>query len=191
MTPPTGRRPIPDLPKADLILVTHAHGDHFNAQTLEALRGPGCVIITSQNVYSQSSMTAALRSITAVLGYGAATNVLGLQIQAVPAYNSYHPTNTGNGYIITIGGKRIYIAGDTGEIAEMRTLSNIDVAFVPMNIPFTMAVSNAANIVRDFRPKVVYPYHFRNQDGTFANLSDFKQRLGQDLAIEARLRKWY
>ena len=136
-------------------------------------------------------MTVALRSITTVLGYGAATNVMGIQVQAVPAYNSYHPTGTGNGYIITIGGKRTYIAGDTGDIPEMRSLSSIDVAFVPMNIPFTMVVSNAANIVRDFRPKILYPYHFRNQDGTFANLADFKQRLGQDLGIEVRLRKWY
>ena len=136
-------------------------------------------------------MTASLRAITAVLGYGASTNVMGLQVQAVPAYNSNHPFGTGNGYVLTIGGRRIYIAGDTGDIPEMRTLSNIDVAFLPMNIPYTMPVSNAAAIVRDFRPRVVYPYHFRNQDGTFANLNDFKQRLGQDLAIEARLRKWY
>jgi len=161
--PTNGAAAFPGLPKADLMLVTHAHGDHFNAQTLEALRGPGCVIITSQNVYSQSSMTSALRAITTVLGYGGATNVMGLQVQAVPAYNSYHPTNTGNGYVVTIAGKRIYIAGDTGDVAEMRSLSNIDVAFVPMNIPFTMAVSNAANIVRDFRPKIVYPYHFRTR----------------------------
>ena len=189
--PTNGAAAFPGLPKADLILVTHAHTDHFNAATLEALRGPGCVIITSQTVYSQGSMTTALRAITAVLGYGASTNVMGLQVQAVPAYNSYHPINTGNGYVLTIGEKRIYIAGDTGDIPEMRSLSNIDIAFLPMNVPYTMPVSNAAAIVRDFRPRVVYPYHFRNQDGTFANLNDFKQRLGQDLGIEARLRKWY
>ena len=188
--PTNAAAPFPGLPKADLILVTHVHTDHFNGQTLDAVRGPNCVIVTSQNVYN--SMSTALRGITKVLGYGGTTNVTGINIEAVPAYNPvYHPYGTGNGYVLTTGGKRIYIAGDTGDVTEMRTLSNIDVAFIPMNLPYTMSTSNAAAIVRDFLPKVVYPYHFKNQDQTLADLNDFKRRVGQDLGIEVRLRKWY
>ena len=109
----------------------------------------------------------------------------------MPAYNSNHPLGTGNGYVLTIGGKRIYMSGDTGDITEMRLLPNIDVAFVCMNVPFTMNITNAASAVRDFRPKVIYPYHYKNQDGTFADLNEFKRRVAQDLGIEVRLRKWY
>ena len=136
-------------------------------------------------------MSAALRAVTAVLTNSATTNVLGLTIEAVPAYNGNHPRGTGNGYVLTIGGNRIYMTGDTGDIPEMHTLPDIDVAFVCVNVPFTMTVSDATNAVRAFRPGVVYPYHYRNQDGTLNNANSFKQRFGTDLGIEVRLRKWY
>jgi L-ascorbate metabolism protein UlaG (beta-lactamase superfamily) len=98
---------------------------------------------------------------------------------------------TGNGYVLTLGGKRIYLSGDTGDIADMHALQNIDVAFVCMNSPYTMLTTEATNAVRAFRPPVVYPYHYRNQDGTTGNAALFKQQLGSDLGIEVRLRKWY
>jgi L-ascorbate metabolism protein UlaG (beta-lactamase superfamily) len=177
------------LPKADLVLVTHAHFDHFNTAGINAVVGTNTVIITSQDVYNQ--LTAPQKAIGRVLGYGASTNVVGLEVQAVPAYNSYHAFGTGNGYVLIIGGKRIFISGDTGNITEMRALTNIDVAFVCMNQPYTMTVAEATNAVTAFHPKVVYPYHYQDSGGATANAAVFKQRLRTDLGIEVRLRSWY
>jgi L-ascorbate metabolism protein UlaG (beta-lactamase superfamily) len=178
------------LPKADLILLTHNHSDHFNAATIDAVRGPGAVIVASQATYG--SLTVAQRALTVVLGYGASSNVQGLTVEAVPAYNSYHsPPGFGNGYLLTIGGRRIYVSGDTGNAPEIRALTNIDVAFVCMNQPFTMTVPEATNAVRAIRPKVVYPYHYRDSNGATTNAATFKQWLGTDLGIEVRLRTWY
>ena len=119
-----------------------------------------------------------------MLTNGASTNTLGLLVEAVPAYNltsAYHPKGVGNGYVLTIGGKRIYISGDSEDIPEMRALSQIQVAFVCVNQPFTMPVDKASSALRDFRPRVIYPYHYRNSDGTYSDLNDFKRRVGQDL----------
>lgn len=177
------------FPKADLILVSHSHGDHFDAPTLDGVRQAGTLIIAPAAVYS--SLSSALRALTIPLANGASTNVLGLTVEAIPAYNANHPKGAGNGYVVTIGGKRFYMAGDTGNIAEMRALQNIDVAFLCLNVPFTMSVADGVNAARAFRPRVVYPYHFRNQDGSLANLNTFKQQVGTDLGIEVRARKWY
>jgi L-ascorbate metabolism protein UlaG (beta-lactamase superfamily) len=186
---PTNTVALAGMPKADLILVTHAHGDHFNTTAINAVLGTNAVILTSQDVYNQ--LQAAQKPIARVLAYGASTNLLGLEVQAVPAYNSYHPLGTANAYLLTIGGKRIFISGDTGNTAEMRALTNIDVAFVCMNQPYTMTVTEATNAVTAFHPKVIYPYHYRDQNGASANATTFKQQLRQDLGIEVRLRKWY
>lgn len=177
------------FPKADLILVSHTHGDHFSASTLNLVRRTNGVIIAPQAVYNQ--LSGALRSATIVLTNGQSTNVLGMGIEAVPAYNGNHPRGIGNGYVLTIGGKRFYMAGDTGDVAEMRALQDIDVAFLCMNVPFTMTVTAAASAARDFKPKVLYPYHYRNQDNTFANLNELKRLIGTDHGIEVRTRKWY
>lgn len=187
--PVGGATPYASLPRADLILVSHSHGDHFDSATLNAVRGLSAVILAPQAVFN--SLSAPLRAITTVLTNGAATNLLGLTVEAVPAYNANHPRGSGNGYVLTLGGRRIYMSGDTGNIAEMRSLQDIDVAFVCMNLPFTMSVNDAATAVRAFRPKVVYPYHFRNQDGTLSSLTTFKRLVGADLGIEVRVRKWY
>ena len=190
--PVSAAGPFTGLPKADLILVSHSHSDHFSTTTIDAVRGSNAVIVAPQAVYN--SLTTAQKNIAIVLANGDSTSVLGLNIEAVPAYNltsSNHPLGVGNGYVLTIGGKRIYMSGDSEDIPEMRALQNIDVAFVCMNIPFTMPVDKAASAVREFRPKVIYPYHYRNQDNTLANLADFKRRIAQDLGIEVRLRKWY
>jgi L-ascorbate metabolism protein UlaG (beta-lactamase superfamily) len=176
--------------KADLILVSHAHSDHFNAATLSFVRSTnGGVIIAPQAVFSQLSAT--LRAATIVLTNGASTNVHGIDIEAVPAYNGNHPRGTGNGYVVTIGGKRFFMSGDTGDVAEIRALQNIDVAFLCMNIPFTMNVTAAASTAREMRPRILYPYHYRNQDGTFANFNDLKRLIGTEHGIEVRERKWY
>jgi L-ascorbate metabolism protein UlaG (beta-lactamase superfamily) len=147
------------------------------------------VIVVPQAVYN--SLTTVQKTLAVILTNGASTNLLGLTVQAVPAYNANHALGSGNGYVVTIGGRRIYASGDTGNISEMRALQDIDVAFVCINQPFTMTVNEATNAVRAFRPKVVYPYHYRDQSGTVTNAAAFKQRLGNDLGIEVRLRKWY
>jgi len=187
---PVSTATYPGLPKADLILVSHTHSDHFSTATIDAVRGPTARIIASQTVYS--SLTAAQKAIAIVLGYGQTTNVFGLTVEAVYAYNGNHtPLGFGNGYVLTIGGKRIYLSGDTGDAPEIRSLPDIDVAFVCINQPYTMTVNAATNCIRGMRPKVVYPYHYRDQSGSTANAATFKQWLGTDLGIEVRLRSWY
>lgn len=179
------------FPKADLILVTHTHSDHFSATTLDAVRKTNALILAPQAVYNAMSST--LKGLTRVMTNGASLQGQspGLNVEAVPAYNANHARGTGNGYVLTLGGRRLYFSGDTEDIPEMRALSQIDVAFLCMNLPFTMGVDKAASAVRQFRPKVVYPYHYRNQDGSYADLNDFKKRVSQDVGVEVRLRAWY
>jgi L-ascorbate metabolism protein UlaG (beta-lactamase superfamily) len=116
--------------------------------------------------------------------------ILGVKIEAVPMYNltaarlRFHNKGRGNGYVMTFGGKRVYVSGDTEDIPEMRALKNIDAAFVCMNLPYTMAPEQAADAVREFKPKVVYPYHYRGSD-----TAQFKKLVGG--ASEVRLRDWY
>ena len=177
------------FPRADLILVTHTHGDHFDATTLGAVKKDGTVLIAPAAVYA--SLSTALKAITIPLSNGASTNVLGLSVDAIPAYNANHPKGAGNGYVVGLGGRRAYFSGDTGDIAEMKALTGIDVAFVCMNQPFTMTVAQAAGAVRAFRPRIVYPYHFRNSDSTLSDLNAFQRQVGADLGVEVRQRKWY
>jgi L-ascorbate metabolism protein UlaG (beta-lactamase superfamily) len=177
------------LPKGQLILIGHEHSDHWDATTINNIKATNAVIVANQDVYNQFS--AALRTSTVILGNGDTTNLFGIHIEAVPAYNGNHPQGSDNGYVLTIGGRRIYMSGDTGDIPETRALQNIDVAFLSMNVPFTMTVQQAASVTRAFAPKVIYPYHYRNGDGTFANLNTFKTLVGTDLPIEVRFRKWY
>jgi L-ascorbate metabolism protein UlaG (beta-lactamase superfamily) len=178
------------MPKADLILVTHSHGDHFSSGKIEALRKTNTLIIVPQAVFT--GLTTAQRTNAIVLANGASTNVMGLRVEAVPAHNGNHAVGTGNGYVLTIGGKRLYFSGDTGpNVPEIRALQSIDIAFQCMNTPFTMTPTEAFDVVRAFRPRVVYPYHYRNQSGTTTNAAYFRQIMGTDTGIEVRLRKWY
>jgi L-ascorbate metabolism protein UlaG (beta-lactamase superfamily) len=177
------------FPKADLIFISHDHSDHLSAGVVTSIKKAQTKIITTQTALGQFDTIT--RQQTTVLTNGASTNILGIQIEAIPAYNSFHPKGVGNGYVLTLGGKRIYMSGDTGDIPETRALQNIDVAFLCMNIPYTMTIIQAADVTRAFAPKVVYPYHFRNQDNSFSNLNTFKNLVGADLQIEVRIRKWY
>jgi L-ascorbate metabolism protein UlaG (beta-lactamase superfamily) len=188
--PVGGATPFQELPAPDVILVTDIHGDHLNKDTLTAIVRPETVIVAPQAV--RDLLPPALQGATQVLANGGTLSVADIPVEAIPMYNltsdrlQYHVKGRGNGYVLTFGDKRVYIAGDTEDIPEMRALRNIDVAFVPMNLPFTMTVAQAAEAVREFRPKVVYPYHSRGSD-----LDEFTRRVGTDLGIEVRVRNWY
>ncbi len=182
--PVGGSSPYRDLPRADLILVGHQHGDHFNTGTLNAVRTDDTVIIAPESVFNQ--MSSSLKENTLSLSNGDIAEVIGLQVEAVPAYNDRHPKGRDNGYVLTIGGVRFYMSGDTGATDEMRALPDIDVAFVCMNLPFTMSVDDAASAVRDFKPKFMYPYHHRGSD-----IPRFKELVGKDGGVAVRIREWY
>jgi L-ascorbate metabolism protein UlaG (beta-lactamase superfamily) len=176
------------LPAPDLILVTHEHGDHFNTDILSAVDG-NAPIVVPQAVADK--MPDDLKAHATVMTHGAPATIAGLEIEAVPAYNitegrlQYHPKERGdNGYILSLGGKRVYVAGDTEDIPEMRALQNIDVAFLPMNLPYTMTIEQAADAVKTFKPGIVYPYHYGESD-----VNAFKTIVGD--ASDVRLLKWY
>ncbi|MDE2498621.1 MAG: MBL fold metallo-hydrolase [Alphaproteobacteria bacterium] len=185
--------PYKALPTPDVILITHIHPDHFNVPILEAVAGPKTEIISPQNVYD--AMPADLKAKTKVMKNGEKDVIDTIPVEAVPMYNmtpermKFHPKGLGDGYILTLGGKHVYIAGDTEETPELAHLSHIDVAFVPMNLPYTETVDAAAKWVWDFKPKIVYPYHYHNQDGTLSDVDAFKKEVGG--ASDVRLLQWY
>jgi L-ascorbate metabolism protein UlaG (beta-lactamase superfamily) len=177
-----------DGTKADLILVTHAHADHASPKTVSELRKADTIVV------APAAATEGLGEVV-VMNNGDTKEIRGIVIHAVPAYNLtrgpsagklYHDKGRGNGYVLTIGGKRIYVAGDTECTDEMRALEHIDVAFIPMNLPYTMPPSEAVACVRALRPRVVYPYHFRGSDP-----SELNKAFGPTSGVEVRLRSWY
>jgi L-ascorbate metabolism protein UlaG (beta-lactamase superfamily) len=188
--PVAGEKRFAAFPKPDLILVTDLHGDHLDIPTLKAVAQGNTKIVAPQVV--QEKLSDDLKKQTTILANGGNETLQGIKIEAVPMYNltkdrlKYHFKGRGNGYVLTLGGKRIYFSGDTEDIPEMRALKNIDVAFVCMNLPFTMTVDQAANAVNEFKPKIVYPYHYRGSD-----TEKFKSLVKQDAGVEVRLRNWY
>jgi L-ascorbate metabolism protein UlaG (beta-lactamase superfamily) len=174
----------------DLILVTDIHGDHLNADTLKGLAKERTKIIAPAAVVAQ--LPAELKSKAVTMANGEKREAEGISIEAVPMYNltperlKFHSKGRGNGYVVTLGGKRIYISGDTEDIPEMRALKDIDVAFVCMNLPYTMTVEQAASAVKEFKPKIIYPYHYRDSD-----TAKFKQLVGDNSGVEVRLHDWY
>jgi len=174
------------MPKADLILVTHEHGDHLDAGVIETISTEGTTLI-----YTQLCAERVEGGI--VMTNGDARTVEGLKIEAVPAYNivhersagvPYHPQGNGNGYIITFGDTRVYVAGDTENTPEMKALRDIDIAFLPMNLPYTMTPEMVADAAKAFRPKILYPYHYGATD-----TSELVRLLEAMEGIEVRIRK--
>ena len=178
---------LSDQPKADLILITDIHGDHMDPSSIASVSKSGTEIIAS---------TAVTKTVTNAtpLANGQSKSWQGWTIEAIPAYNLkrgpepgklFHDQGRGNGYVLTYGGKRFYFSGDTEGVPEMRALKNIDVAFVCMNLPYTMPPEEAADAVKAFHPKIVIPYHYRGSD-----LSVFKKGL-EGTGIEVRELNWY
>jgi L-ascorbate metabolism protein UlaG (beta-lactamase superfamily) len=173
---------------ATAIFITHAHGDHFDPEALPALAGDSATLVVTQQVFDK--LPEGLNSRATTMGNGDTATVGGVEVAAVAAYNTtadrqqYHPQGVGNGYVLSFGDKKIYVAGDTEDVPEMRALTGIDIAFLPMNLPYTMDEQQAADAVKAFRPKAVYPYHYRGSD-----TQKFADLVGD--AAEVRLRDWY
>ena len=186
--PVGGVAPFKSHGTPDLVLVTDIHGDHFNKDTLTEIVKEKTVVITPEAVAALAPEELKKRITT--LANGKLMEKLDVKIEAVPMYNltaarlRFHNKGRGNGYVMTFGGKRVYVSGDTEDIPEMRALKNIDAAFVCMNLPYTMTPEQAADAVREFKPKVVYPYHYRGSD-----TAKFKKLVGD--ASEVCLRDWY
>ncbi len=182
-----------DFPSPDLILVTHQHGDHFKAETLAALVKQDTQIITNPAVHDM--LPADLKANASRIANGESTDFKGLGIDAIPAYNTtegrlkFHPKGRDNGYVLGFEDFRVYISGDTEDVPEMRGLKNIDLAFVCMNLPFTMDVEAAASAVAEFKPKFVYPYHYRGRDGGTQDPKAFAQLVGD--AVKVKMGGWY
>ncbi|HYQ58421.1 MAG TPA: MBL fold metallo-hydrolase [Draconibacterium sp.] len=175
-----------NMPKADLILITHDHPDHLDAKTLDLLKKEGTELVLPPSCNEKYAGTAVLKN-------GESGTYAGIKVDAVPAYNlkneaapgnPFHPKGVGNGYVLTFGDKKVYVAGDTENIPEMARLKNIDVAFLPMNVPYTMTPEMVAKATQLFKPKVLYPYHF---SGT--NTDELAELLKTQTYTELRIRK--
>lgn len=180
----------------DLVLITDIHGDHLNKSTLEKLDLSKAQIIAPKAVVDKLGDLSYASDFA--LSNGSKMETKGIEIMALPMYNlpetadSRHPKGRGNGYVLTMGGKRLYVSGDTEDIQEMRALKNIDYAFVCMNLPYTMDVEAAASAVIEFSPKIVYPFHYRGGGGKFSDVEAFKKLVNNgNEKVEVRLRNWY
>ena len=174
------------LPQADMILLTHEHRDHLDLKALEHLRKDTTDIILTENCAQQVKAGIIMHN-------GDVKAIDDLKIEAVPAYNivhmrsagvPFHPKGNGNGYVITFGDKRIYVAGDTENIPEMKRLRDIDIAFLPMNLPYTMTPEMVAEAARAFKPRVLYPYHYGKTDP-----SQLIELMKDTPEVEVRIRK--
>lgn len=172
-------------PAPTAILITH--GDHFDPDNLGKIAGKAPIVVTEEIM---GKLPDALKAQATVMKNGDSGTIDGIPVLAVPAYNTsadrlqYHPKGVGNGYVLTFGDKQIYVAGDTENTPEMEALTGIDVAFLPMNQPYTMTPEQAAEAVKAFKPGIVYPYHSRGTD-----TQKFADLVGD--ATEVRLRDWY
>lgn len=174
------------LPKADIILITHEHSDHFDLSAIKILR-------TNQTKLVLTETCAQKISGGMVMKNGEMQTIQEIKIEAVPAYNivhkrdngqPFHPKGVGNGYILTFGDKRVYVAGDTENIPEMKTIQGVDVAFLPMNLPYTMTPEMVADAAKVLKPKILYPYHYGDTDA-----SQLLEILKNVREIEVRIRK--
>jgi L-ascorbate metabolism protein UlaG (beta-lactamase superfamily) len=175
----------------DAFLITHVHGDHFDLPTIEGVLGDRTVPFLT-NYEIPEKLPERLKAQTTVLRNGESGELLGIEVEAIPAYNTtpdrqkYHLRGVGNGYVLSFGGKRVYVAGDGEDTPEMRSLQNIDVAFLPMNQPYTMTIDQVLAAVAAFKPRIVYPIHYKGTDP-----AQLVSRMPSDGGVEVRLREWY
>lgn len=195
MDPVGGKAAFDGQPSPNVILVTDIHGDHFNLATLQELDSVRATIIVPKAVADQ--IPDDFGSPVVVLNNGESKEFSGITVEAIPMYNlreealNFHTKGRGNGYVLTFGDERVYFSGDTEDIPEMRALTNIDKAFVCMNLPYTMTVESAADAVLEFKPKEVYPYHFRGRPDV-SDVSKFKTLVNQgDSNIKVVQLDWY
>ncbi|MEO9884865.1 MAG: MBL fold metallo-hydrolase [Balneola sp.] len=175
----------------DIILITDIHGDHLNPETISGLDTQNTTFVVPQAVADR--MDESMKEQLVVIGNQESTSQMGMKITGVAMYNlpddesSRHKKGRGNGYIIQFGDKKVYLSGDTEDIPEMRNLENIDIAFVCMNLPYTMDIYQAASAVIEFSPVVMYPYHHRGQD-----IQRFKELLSVgNPEVDVVLKDWY
>ena len=173
----------------DIILITHTHGDHLSTELVNELKTKKTVVVVAKSVHDK-------------LGYGEILEngdseiYSDVAIEAIPMYNltegrlNFHKKGQGNGYVVTIQDKKVYVAGDTEDIVEMRKLKDIDFAFICINLPYTMTIEQAASAVLEMEPKVVYPYHYRGQGG-MSDIEKFKELVSENEDIEVRFLDWY
>lgn len=173
------------LPKGDIVLITHEHRDHLDAEAIALVRKNGTVVLLPEKC-------AAVVDGGTMMKNGEVRMIRGLRFEALAAYNivhkrpsgePYHPRGNGNGYVIAFEDKRVYVAGDTENVPEMKALKDIDVTFLPMNLPYTMTPEMVADAARVFRPKILYPYHFGNTD-----TSELTRLLASERDIAVRIR---
>lgn len=182
-----------DMPAPDLILITHEHGDHYKEETLLAIVADSTQIIANPAVMGK--LPEALKERASEVANGGTADFAGMVIEAIPAYNTteerknFHPEGRDNGYVLNFEGFRMYVSGDTEDIPEMRALQDIDLAFVCMNLPFTMDANAAASAVSEFAPSYVYPYHYRGRDGGTQDPETFAKMVSGD--TEVKFGNWY
>ncbi len=174
------------LAKADLILITHDHGDHLDTKAVAIIRKEKTDIVLTEKCTEKVKGGIIMRNVDV-------KTIQGFKIEAVPAYNivhkrgsgaPFHPKGIGNGYVIIFAEKRVYVAGDTENTPEMKELKDIDIAFLPMNLPYTMTPEMVADAAKAFKPKILYPYHYGNTD-----TSRVVDLLKEAKEIEVRIRK--
>ncbi len=190
-----GQNAFKNMIDPDLIIITDIHGDHLDLETLKSIHTDKAIFIAPEAVAEK--LPPIYHKNLIVLNNNETTEQLGIKIKALPMYNlpdvldSKHPKGRGNGYILNLGNQQIYISGDTEDINEMRNLKNIDVAFVCMNLPYTMDIHQAASAVLEFKPKIVYPFHYRGKPD-MSDVQVFKKLVNdKNPNIEVRLRNWY
>lgn len=193
--PVGGASAFMNRPTPDLILLTHTHPDHLSVETLQAVSKEQTIIVAPMSVADMLPST--ISGTLLVAKNSQKTTQQDFNIEVIPAYNLpeskniYHKKGEDNGYVLEREEKRVYISGDTSDIPEMRNLKNIDLAFVAMNLPYTMSVEKAADVVLAFQPKSVYPYHYRTPDG-FSDVVKFKEIVNKrDSSIEVVQLEWY